>query len=112
MIALLPHGDGPVAAEELFTCAVDQARRQEALSWEIRAATSLAQLWAGQGRDREAQTLLAGVYGRFTEGFETADLRAASRVLAELDRAGVPSKDPGGVILRGGPPRLDRVTHG
>ena len=85
-IALLPDGDGPAAAEELFTGAVGQARRQKALSWELRAATSLAQLWAGQGRDGEAQTLLGAVHDRFTEGFGGADFRRAGQLLTELAR--------------------------
>ena len=85
-IALLPQGDGPAAAEELFTGAVDQARRQKALSWELRAAISLAQLWVGQGRDGAAQTLLAAVHDRFTEGFDGADFCRAGQLLAELAR--------------------------
>jgi len=57
------------------------ARHQGALSWELRAATSLARLWRGQQRVTQARRLLAPVYRRFTEGFETADLIAAKALL-------------------------------
>ena len=52
--------------------------------WELRAATSLSRLWAGQGKRAMAHDLLAPIYGWFTEGFETADLRDAKAVLDEL----------------------------
>ena len=65
------------AAEDHFRQALDWARRQGALSWELRAATSLARLWRDQGRSADAMALLQPVYERFTEGFETADLKAA-----------------------------------
>jgi len=55
-----------------------------AKAWELRAATSLAQLWRDQGRRAEARDLLAPVYGWFTEGFDTADLKDATALLAEL----------------------------
>jgi predicted ATPase len=54
------------------------------LSWELRAAASLARMWRGQGRGKEAYALLAPVYNRFTEGFETADLKAAKALLGDL----------------------------
>ena len=73
--------DAPAAAENTFRQALDWARRQGALSWELRAATSLARLWRDQGRGEEAHQLLAPVYIQFTEGFETADLRAAKALL-------------------------------
>jgi hypothetical protein len=64
--------------------------RQGALAWELRAATSLARLLRDQGRIRDGYDLLASVYGGFTEGFETADLQSAKRLLDELtDFAGV-----------------------
>jgi predicted ATPase len=85
-IALLRQGDGPAVAEALFTRALDQARRQKALSWENRAATSLAQLWVEQGRDGEAQALLAAVYDRFNQGLGSADFRRSGQLLAELAR--------------------------
>jgi predicted ATPase/DNA-binding winged helix-turn-helix (wHTH) protein len=72
------------AAEEHFQRALDWARRQAALSWELRAATSLARLWRDQARSKEAIGLLAPVYDRFTEGFATADLKEAKNLLEEL----------------------------
>jgi len=60
------------------------ARRQEAKAFELRAATSLAQLWGEQGRRAEAPQLLAPVYGWFTEGFDTADLKEARALLDQL----------------------------
>jgi predicted ATPase len=60
------------------------AREQEAKLWELRAAASLARLWRDQGRRGEARALLAPVYGWFTEGFATPDLKAAKALLDEL----------------------------
>jgi class 3 adenylate cyclase/predicted ATPase len=71
-------------AEASFRRAFETARRQQAKSWELRAATSLARLWAGQGRRPEARDLLAPAYGWFTEGFDTADLKDAAKLLSEL----------------------------
>jgi class 3 adenylate cyclase/predicted ATPase len=71
-------------AETSFRRALEIARQQQAKSWELRAATSLARLWAEQGRRAEAHELLAPVYGWFTEGFDTADLKQAAALLAEL----------------------------
>jgi predicted ATPase/DNA-binding winged helix-turn-helix (wHTH) protein len=70
-----------VAAEDHFLQALDWAHRQGALSWELRAATSLARLRHQQDRTAEARGFLAPVYDRFTEGFETADLKAAKALL-------------------------------
>ena len=70
--------------EELFGQAIEWARRQEALSWELRAATSVARLWHQQARTEPAREILAPVYGRFTEGFGTADLRGAKTLLDSL----------------------------
>ena len=84
---LLARG-GPgetTVAEDHFRQALDSARRQSALSWEFRAATSLARLWCGQNRRAEAVSLLQPVYDRFTEGFDTADLKTAKALLDELD---------------------------
>src|SRR5262249_24919205 len=64
--------------------ALDVARRQEAKSLELRAATSQAQLWQQQGQRAEARDLLGPIYGWFTEGFDTHDLRAAKALLEEL----------------------------
>ena len=60
------------------------ARRQQAKAYELRAATSLARLWGEQGRRAEARDLLAPVYGWFTEGFDTADLKEAKALLDQL----------------------------
>jgi predicted ATPase len=72
------------AAEGHFRQALDWARRQGALSWELRAATSLARLLSDQGRSADATALLQPVYDRFTEGFDTADLKAAKALLDTL----------------------------
>jgi predicted ATPase len=71
-------------SQATFGEALRIARRQQAKSYELRAATSLAQLWGEQGRRAEARDLLAPVYGWFTEGFDTADLKAAAALLSEL----------------------------
>jgi hypothetical protein len=71
-------------AEALFARSLDAAREQGALSWELRTATSLARLWRRQERRPEAHALLASIYARFTEGFETADLVRARSLLDEL----------------------------
>jgi predicted ATPase/DNA-binding winged helix-turn-helix (wHTH) protein len=73
-----------VAAEDHFLRALDWARRQEALSWELRSATSLARLWHQKRRTNQARKVLAPVYRRFTEGFGSADLVAAKALLASL----------------------------
>jgi predicted ATPase len=78
---------GPEAArtaEAAYLRSLDIARRQAALSWELRTATSLARLWRDQHRMQEAHALLAGVHGRFTEGFQTADYALAGALLLEL----------------------------
>jgi predicted ATPase len=71
-------------AEACFQHALAVARRQEAKSLELRAATSLARLWQCQGKHAEARELLASVYGWFTEGFDTADLQEAQALLDAL----------------------------
>ncbi|HEY0799909.1 MAG TPA: hypothetical protein VGD54_03635, partial [Steroidobacteraceae bacterium] len=82
---LLREGDGNTAvAEGLLQRSLDTAREQGALSWELRTATSLAHLWQGQRRVREARDLLASVRARFSEGFETADLVNAKILLEDL----------------------------
>jgi predicted ATPase len=80
---LLRQGQ-PEAAEELYHNAFSIAREQEAKLWELRAAVSLARLRRDQGRDAEARDLLAPVYGWFTEGFATPDLKEAKALLDEL----------------------------
>jgi predicted ATPase len=70
--------------EEYFERALAVARQQQAKSWELRAAMSLARLWRDQGNVSEARELLAPVYGWFTEGFDTRDLKEAKALLEEL----------------------------
>jgi predicted ATPase len=72
------------AAETCFHQALAIARRQQAKSWELRAATSLARLQQRQGRQGEAYALLAPIYGWFSEGFDTADLQEARALLEQL----------------------------
>jgi len=84
---LVLHEGGPNSAEVAeghFLKALDWARRQGALSWELRTATSLSRLWHDQGRTQEAHRLLAPIYDRFTEGFATIDLRAAKALIADI----------------------------
>jgi predicted ATPase len=83
LLANAPDAAGTAAG--YFRQALDGARRQGALSWELRAATSLARLWRDQNRTKEARELLAPVYDRFTEGFETADLKIAKSFLDQFD---------------------------
>jgi predicted ATPase len=71
-------------AEKCFRRAIDIARRQQAKSWELRAVTSLSRLLQKQGKKEEAHQMLAGIYGWFTEGFDTADLKDAKRLLEGL----------------------------
>jgi predicted ATPase len=73
-------------AEACFQQALDVAHRQQAKSWELRAAMSLARLWQRQGKRAEAHALLAPIYGWFTEGFDTADLQEARALLVEWQR--------------------------
>jgi predicted ATPase len=72
-------------AEACFHQALNVARQQQAKSWELRAATSLARLWQSQDKRQDAYDLLAPVYEWFTEGFDTADLKDAKVVLDELE---------------------------
>jgi predicted ATPase len=71
-------------AEDYFERALAIARQQQANSWELRAAMSLARLWRDQGKVQQARELLAPVYGWFTEGFDTRDLKDAKALLDEL----------------------------
>jgi len=71
-------------AEDLFHRCLDMAHRQGALSWELRAATSLARWLRDRSREAEALAVLKPVYDRFTEGFETADLKTARNLLSTL----------------------------
>ena len=71
-------------AAQSFRRAIEVARRQQAKSFELRAAMSLSRLWLQQGKAREARQLLAPVYSWFTEGFDTADLQEAKTLLGAL----------------------------
>ena len=77
---ILP-GDHDAAAEAAFEEALRIARNQQAKSWELRAAMSMARLWRNQGKVQQARELLAPVYGWFTEGFDTRDLKEAKALL-------------------------------
>jgi predicted ATPase len=79
----LPYPD-PAKSEDSFRTALAVAREQGTRGYELRAAASLARLWRAQGRRGEARDLLAPVYGLFTEGFDTADLKDAKALLDEL----------------------------
>jgi len=71
-------------AEAHFLKAIAIARRQQAKSFELRATISLARLWQETGKEKEAKALLAQIYGWFTEGFDTPDLKDAKELLEEL----------------------------
>jgi predicted ATPase len=71
-------------AEAYFDRALSVSREQQAKSWELRAAMSMARLWRDQGKRQQAHDLLAPVYGWFTEGFDTLDLKEAKALLDEL----------------------------
>jgi predicted ATPase len=81
---LLLRYEDPEAAEVLYRKALSIAREQEAKLWELRAALNLARLRRDQGRRTEARDLLSPVYGWFTEGFDTPDLKEAKALLDEL----------------------------
>ncbi len=90
MLALQGDLDG---AEQNFQSSLDWAREQKAKSWELRTATSLARLWQSQGRRHDAYELLAPIYGWFTEGFDTKDLKEAKGLIEDL--SGGQQKGPG-----------------
>jgi predicted ATPase len=83
-IALKSPEPDVAKAEAYFERALAAARQQQAKSWELRAAMSMARLWRDQGKRDEARKLLAPVYGWFTEGFDTRDLKEAKALLNEL----------------------------
>ena len=83
-IALKSPAPDTEKAQKYFERALAVARQQQAKSWELRAATSMARLWRDQGKRDEARDLLAPVYGWFTEGFDTLDLKEAKKLLDEL----------------------------
>jgi predicted ATPase len=80
---LLQHSD-EAQAEASLQQAIAVARRQQARSWELRATIRLARLWQAQGRGEEARQVLSAVYGWFSEGFDTPDLRDAQALLLDL----------------------------
>ena len=79
----LVEGSKVEESEARFHNAIAVARRQEAKSWELRAATSLARLWQRRGKKAAAREMLSPVYQWFTEGFDTADLKDAQALLEE-----------------------------
>ena len=83
-IALKSPRPDAVKAERNFNRALAVARKQQAKSWELRAAMSMARLWRSQGKTQQARELLAPIYGWFTEGFDTRDLKEAKALLEEL----------------------------
>jgi predicted ATPase len=83
-IALMSPGHDATKAEGYFVQAFSVARQQQAKSWELRAAMSLARLWRSQDKVPQAREVLAPVYGWFTEGFDTRDLKEAKAMLAEF----------------------------
>ena len=80
---MVPEADAD-KAQTCFERALAVARQQQAKSWELRAAMSMARLWRDQGKRDEARDLLAPIYGWFTEGFDTVDLKEAKALLHEL----------------------------
>jgi len=86
-LLLQQHADNQAEAETCFHHALDIARNQQAKSFELRATTSLARLWQSQGKRDEARQVLGDVYGWFTEGFDTADLKDAKALLEMLGGA-------------------------
>ena len=83
-IALKSSKPHAAKAEAYFERALAVARQQQAKSWELRAVMSMARLWRDQGKPQQARELLAPVYGWFTEGFDTRDLKEAKALLEEL----------------------------
>jgi predicted ATPase len=79
-------------AEDCFVRSLELAGQQSALAWELRTATNLAVCWSEQGHFDKARNMLARIYGRFTEGFESSDLKAAKRLLDELAHEHIPTE--------------------
>jgi predicted ATPase len=86
-ITLMLPGAGRAKAEVYFERALQIARQQQAKSWELRVAMSMVRLWRNQDRTQQALELLAPIYGWFTEGFDTRDLKDAKALLEELQSA-------------------------
>jgi len=85
-LLLKKNDSNVVEARSCYERAIEIARKQSAKSWELRATTSLARLLAKQGRRDDARAMLGEIYGWFTEGFDTADLKDAKALLDELSR--------------------------
>ena len=85
-VVLMSPDRNAARAEDYFERALAVARQQQAKSWELRATMSLARLRRNQGKVQEARELLAPVYGWFTEGFDTRDLKEAKALLDVLER--------------------------
>jgi predicted ATPase len=85
IMLLAPKRDA-AKAEAYFSHALTITRAQEAKSWELRTAMSMARLWRDQGKPQQARELLAPIYGWFTEGFDTRDLKEAKALLNELSK--------------------------
>jgi predicted ATPase len=83
VLASAPRSN-PSEAEHWLLRSLESARQQSALGWELRTATTLARLMSAQGRRAQAHDLLARIYDRFTEGYETSDLRAARRLMKDI----------------------------
>jgi predicted ATPase len=83
-IALMSPEPDAAKAQAYFERALAVAREQQAKSWELRAAMSMARLWRDQGKRQQAHDLLAPAYGWFTEGFDTLDLKEAKALLDQL----------------------------
>ena len=83
-VALKSPKPDTAKAEAYFVRALAVARQQQAKSWELRAAMSMARLWRDQGKLQQARELLAPAYGWFTEGFDTLNLKEAKALLDEL----------------------------
>ncbi len=83
-VALKSPEPDPAKAETYFERAITVAHDQQSKSWELRAAMSMARLWRDHGKPKQARELLAPVYGWFTEGFDTRDLKDARALLDEL----------------------------
>ena len=87
LLIMLGEPSAAAEAEACFQRAIRAARKQRAKSLELRAMTSLSRLWHAHGRSTEAGVRLSETYGWFTEGFETADLTAARKLLADIGAA-------------------------
>jgi predicted ATPase len=85
ILASAPRPD-PAEAEDWLLRSLQSARQQSALGWELQTATTLARLLSDQGRPTETHDMLTRIYSRFTEGFDTSDLKTARRLLHDLGR--------------------------